>query len=224
VFLLSSSARVGPPYKDEALIGGPPPLMLLSQPSVQRELRLTKRQIDQIQATVEKQFAGRRPDQTAKAVRPAARMGRKHQEAVIGQLLEAPQLQRLQQITLQQQGGLALATKPTADELGLSATQRKEVDGILEKLMDQLKDASDAPRGPERWQRAQEIRKSAGESMLALLTSEQQTRWNALIGEPFNGEISMRGGGFRRGGPRNGASQRGPGRGPAPGNTKRASR
>jgi hypothetical protein len=222
VYLLSGSGRVGPPYRDEALTAGPAPLMLLSQPSVQKELRLTKRQIDQIKATTEKQFAGRRPDPGAKGARPAARMGRKHQEHMMEQLLDSTQVGRLHQIILQQQGGLALANKPTADELALTGAQRRKVDAILEKLIDQLNDPSDVPRGPERWQRAQEARQSAGESMLAILTTDQQSHWNELKGDAFTGEITMRPPGFRRAGTGTGASQKGRRRGPAPPNAKQA--
>jgi hypothetical protein len=198
------------------------PLMLLNQPSVQKELRLTKRQIDLIESTVQKQFAGRRrgrgPDAkaqaegtapTATAARGAARMGRKHQEAFVSRLLQPQQIRRLHEITLQQQGGLALGNKQVADELQLTQAQRRQVDGILEKLADQIGQGFQQRRGPEGRQQLRESRQAVAEKLLALLTTEQENRWQELTGAPFTGEITFgpRGappggrGGSRRGGP-----------------------
>lgn len=90
-YMLNGSAPVGPPYRDENLTAGPEPLMLLNQPSVRDELRLTKAQSQQIQAAVEKQIGGPRPGQKGQKGAPgqrSARMGRKHQEAFLAGVLK----------------------------------------------------------------------------------------------------------------------------------------
>jgi hypothetical protein len=218
VYMLTGSAKIGPPFRDDALTAGPEPLLLLNQASVQKELRLSKRQIQQVEAAGQRQFAGRGRGQGRRnasaglsattAPRPA-RMGRKHEEAFVAQMLNSQQLMRLHQITLQQVGGLALGSKQTADDLSLTISQRKQVNAVLEKLAGQRDDAfQQRPRGPEAWQQFREARQAAGEKLLALLTPDQQTHWNNLTGAPFTGELTLGPRGFQGGGP---------GRGPRPG-------
>jgi hypothetical protein len=227
VYLMTGSAKVGPPFRDEALTAGPDPLLLLNQPAVQKELRLSKRQIQQLEAAVQRQFAGRRrgpggpgagrgasgtgsgargavrvamagPGSTSATRAP--RMGRKHEEAFVSQLLAPQQLTRLHQIILQQAGGLALASRQMANDLGLTPAQRRDADAILAKLSGQLEETFQQGRGPEGRQQAREARQAAGEQMLALLTPEQETRWRELTGQPFTGELTLGPRGFAGGG------------------------
>jgi hypothetical protein len=143
----------------------------------------------------------------------SARMGRRHQEAVLTSVLAPEQAQRLRQIILQRQGGLALGTRQVADELAFSDSQRAQADTIV----DQLNQARNTG-GAEWMKQAEESRKTAGENLLALLGTEQQERWKSLQGEPFTGEIRLgRGpGGGPKGGP-GGDPRGGPGGGPKAG-------
>lgn len=202
VYMSSGSGPQGPPYRDERLTAGPEPLMLVLQPSVHKELKLTTSQEKQIQGIMDKQSGGRRPGKDrdrGKAPLTAprvARMGRKHQEAYLARVLRPEQAARLRQIILQRQGGLALNHNQTAEALGLTEAQRRKADAILEKLIGQLNTSPNA-RGREGRKQAEEARKAAGEELLTLLTPEQKNRWNELTGEPFTGEITFgpRGGG-----------------------------
>jgi hypothetical protein len=211
VFMLSGSGKIGPPYRNDFMIAGPEPLMLLGQPSVQKDLGLTASQIRLIEGTIQQQFTGRRPGQGPQAgpalppAKRAARMGRKHQEVVLAQVLQPRQIKRLRQITLQQQGGLALGNKQTADALQLTVAQRQKVDAVLESLTGEMGQNFRPGRRPqdqqqmqearqkmqEARQKMQETRQKAGDDLLALLTSEQEARWRELIGAPFTGEITF---------------------------------
>jgi hypothetical protein len=131
-------------------------------------------------------------------------MGRKHQEAYLAWLLQPEQAARLKQIVLQMQGGLALNNGPTAEALGLSESQRKKTDGVLEKLTNRLNQLRSV-RGPDGRKQGEEARAAAGKELLALLTPEQQERWKELTGEPLTEEISF------------GPPPRGPGGPPGPG-------
>jgi len=250
VFMLSGSGKIGPPYRNDFLVSGPEPLMLLNQPSVQKDLGLTASQIRLLEGTIQQQFTWRRPaqasqgDRTSQPARRAARMGRKHQEVVLAQLLKPQQLHRLHQITLQQLGGLALGNKQTANDLQLTEAQRQKVDAVLESLTGgmgrnfrpgQSFRPGQRPQDPQQMQearqkmqesrqRVQEARQKAGDELLALLTSEQESRWQELIGPPFTGEITFRprgqwpggrGGGWRRQG-QNGATPANKGNPPTP--------
>jgi hypothetical protein len=209
VYMLGPSDPVGPPYRDENLTGGPEPLMLVRQPSVREELKLTEAQVKQIQEAVEKQSGGMRPPNGKDAMTAprAARMGRKHQEAFLARVLRPEQAARLRQIILQRQGGFALNSSQTAADLALTELQRQKADGIIEKFTGQQNQSRNA-RGPEARKQAEEARTAAGEDLLALLTPEQQDRWKELTGEPFAGEINF---GPPRGGPPGGGPGGGPG-------------
>jgi len=193
VYVFRGSGPVGPPYRDENLTAGPEPLLVLTQPLICEELKLTAAQVQEIQATIDKQ----RPalplpgDQSPAAPGPrTARMGRRHQEVFLSQVLSPEQVARLQQIILQHQGGLALNHKQTADELGLTESQHKQASAVLEKLNRQLNQIR-TPPGPKRTQQVKEARAAAGTELSGLLTPEQKSRWKELTGEPFTGEISL---------------------------------
>jgi hypothetical protein len=205
VYMVSGSGPVGPPYRDENLTAGPEPLMLVRVPSVRDELKLTKAQQEQIQSALDKQSgkqSGGKQGSTAPAkkdVAPkdnpftaprAARMGRKHQEAFLARVLRPAQATRLRQIILQRQGGLALNDSRTAEELGLSESQRRKADEILEKLTYQLAETRNA-RGEDGRKKVEEVRAAAGAELLGLLTPDQENRWKEMIGEPFTGEINF---------------------------------
>jgi hypothetical protein len=218
VYMLSGSAPIGPPYRDPNLTGGPEPLMLVRHPAVRAELKLTETQVQQIQVALDKQSGGPRPprDKATAAAPRGARMGRPHQEAFLAGVLRPEQVVRLHQIILQRQGGFALTNGKTADQLSLTASQRKTADAILDKFTRQLSQSRNN-RGPEGWQKAEEARTAVGEELLGLLTSEQETRWKELTGEPFAAEISFGPPGGRRpgGGPPAGGPPSGrPGGGP----------
>jgi hypothetical protein len=195
VYMLSGSGPVGPPFRDEALTAGPEPLRLVDQPSIRKELRLSEKQVQQIQAVVEKQSLAKGPvpggkdAKNVKAAPKVARMGRKHQEAFLTQVLQPQQVRRLRQIVLQRQGGLALGNHQTAEELGLTEAQRKKADAIIAQLTDRLNEMPRASRGPEGRKQVEEKREAAKEELLGLLTPEQQAHWTEMLGEPLVGEI-----------------------------------
>jgi hypothetical protein len=191
VYMLSGSGPIGPPYKDESLTAGPELLRLVEQPSVRDELKLSEAQVQQIHETAQKQAGGRRPPQDGAPTERAARMGRKHQETFLAQVLQPAQMARLRQIILQRQGGLALNSSQAADSLALTPKQREKTDAIVQALASQL-DSLAGVRGPDARKQAESARAAAGEQMLGLLTSKQQGRWKELLGEPFTGEIDFR--------------------------------
>jgi hypothetical protein len=215
VYMLSGSGPIGPPYRDESLTAGMEPLRLVDQASIRAELNLSDAQAETIRETVEKQSPRRRmtKDKDADPTERQARMGRKHQEAFLAQVLDAQQLNRLHQIILQRLGGLALNNKQTADALALTKTQREKVDAILANLSSKLS-SSAGNWTPEARKQNEAARTGAGESMLAVLTPEQQGRWKELLGEPFTGEINLgpRGFGPQGGRPGKGATQQPPGK------------
>src|SRR5207244_922865 len=83
-------------------------------------------------------------------------------DKALAEILQPEQGRRLRQILLQRQGTQAFSDPQVAGELGLSAEQADRIRGL-----------------PDDKRR------------LELLTEEQQARWQAMLGEPFKGEIHL---------------------------------
>ncbi len=197
VYMLSGSGPVGPPYRSEMLTAGLEPLMLVRQPSVIEELKLTEDQVQQIQDAANGQGGGNRQPNNNDGTTRTARMGRAHQEAFLAGVLNAEQNKRLNQIILQRQEGLALNNAKTAEALGLTEEQRKSVDAIVEKYASQqqaqFRNGFGGGGGGGRGGRNQgnDARAATIKELLGLLTPEQQSRWTVMLGEPFTGEITF---------------------------------
>lgn len=120
-------------------------------------------------------------------------------------VLGKDQFDRLQQIELQQQmqrgGGASLTSGRLVEALDLSPPQIEEMQ----------QKAAEAQRELE--EKIQQLRLEAREKVLSVLTTSQRTKFDELVGEPFEMQPpqfgrGQRGGNFGRGGP-----DRGPRRG-----------
>lgn len=124
-------------------------------------------------------------------------------------VLKSAQVKRLRELDLQWRGPLALADPKVADALKLNAEQRDKVTTALHdyqaaavtirrQMMPSLGQpgkAGGAPAPPSveemraRRVKAQkdmdQARQEAGEKALAVLTPEQQKRWQEMLGKPF---------------------------------------
>ena len=109
-------------------------------------------------------------------------------EAAISGFLRDPQVKRLKQIGLQQQGAWALADPKIADGLGLTAAQKEEVRSLTTAARFKMRGFGTPGRSPNR-ENAESVRRATSDKLLALLTAEQQTKWKNLVGKPFEGEI-----------------------------------
>lgn len=165
-------------------------LILLRQPSVQEELKLTAEQaktVHELDAEVRKEVP---PVPRNGEPKEVTEKRRKRLEAVT-QMLQPAQLRRLKQIDLQLVGPVAwMRDANTADLLGLTEVQRKALDAIRRGV---IKDYRALPLDPDpetmRKRRAQELRidRTARKKVLALLTPAQQAKWAEETGEPFHG-------------------------------------
>jgi hypothetical protein len=197
---------------------GPPPLrengmiLLLSQKSVQEELKLTPAQIKDLA-----QLSGGRMElrqsfrriSTDDANARAQKLQTQEKSFLDG--LQEEQAERLQQIAWQQRGGLALIDADVSDALMLSDEQKEKVQAVVNEAFRQR--GGPRPRHP--WNDAgkpQDDVETLKQKALALLTAEQSARWKEMLGEPFKGELRL-----WPGGP-------GPGPGPGPGRDGRRPR
>jgi hypothetical protein len=163
-------------------------LQLLTQRSVQKELKLSQ---DQTQQAM--QLAGKRrrilheqPDEGLDEWR-AQLETLADQEDVLIHHLGPEQQKRLEQIALQQAGAAAFSNPRVVTALHLTAEQREQIRAI------QRRGSRGWPRPggprPEGGKRTDDHRNANLEQILGLLSAEQKQDWASLVGEPFQGEI-----------------------------------
>jgi hypothetical protein len=185
-------------------------LGLLTQKSVQEELKMSDEQVKKATEQVEKQresFAGLR-DLSREERQAKMQETAKANQAVLADILKEDQLKRFKQISLQQRGGQALADPEIAQALGLSTEQKDRIQAIQDASQNEMRELFQAGAAggdrQEMQKKAEALRASVNEKSTSVLTAEQQTKWKEMNGEPFKGEIRRPG----RGGGRPGAAAR----------------
>ena len=169
------------------------PLMLLNQESVQKELKLTDEQKTKInelrQSAREKMQEIFQADQAERQQKMQA-LNQENRKA-LETILNAEQGKRILEIVYQQRGAMAFADPEVAKALNLNEEQQGKVKTTTEEMAAAMRELFTQGQAPDEEARKKmdELRKSTGEKLVALLTPEQKTKWTALQGEPFKGEI-----------------------------------
>lgn len=204
--------------------------MLLQMPEVQAELKVDATQkelLDQLNMENRDKMrqlfqgggfgrpGGGAPDPAAQEeFRKKMTAMQAEQTKAIGEVLDAKQLARLKQLSLQREGTRAIGRPEVQDQLKLSADQRQKITAAfngereaMQTLFQGFRPQEGQP--PSEEQRAefgkkmQAARAAADAGALAVLTDAQKTQFKALQGAPFK----FPEGGFGFGGP----GGRGPG-------------
>jgi hypothetical protein len=187
--LIASVALAQPPFRGGMFRANP--VMLLQQESVQKELKLSDDQTkkaEQLGETMREKF------QDLRDLEPEER-GKKMQELMaesqksIAKLLKPEQEKRLHQIVYQQQGPQGFTEPQVAKALGLTDTQKKEIEKINEDSRAQMREIFQGGFDEEGRKKMQELRKTTADKIMHLLNDEQKTKWKEMQGEPFKGEI-----------------------------------
>ncbi|HVL38445.1 MAG TPA: hypothetical protein VM328_03540 [Fimbriimonadaceae bacterium] len=102
-------------------------------------------------------------------------------------ILSSGQFARYQEISLQQQGPMALGRPDVAEKVDLSDAQRQQIRGILMESRESMpRPEPGAHPDPEAMRKRMEAhRKQTDEKILAVLNRTQLSKWNALLGQPF---------------------------------------
>lgn len=120
----------------------------------------------------------------------------------LDQALEPAQLQRLREITLQANGAQALSDAKLREQLNFTDEQNQQFEEARAANREAMQELADLSR-EERRPKFEELRSAANERLLAVLTPEQKTEFEAMQGAPLELDLSqLRGrfGGGRRGG------------------------
>jgi len=167
--------------------------MLLSQKSVQEELKLCDDQLKKLAEIIKKRQEAREKmtDVDPKDRLPTMKKLILETSKQVRAILKPEQDKRLLQISWQLQGGQALATPPLAKELNLTDEQQKkvrELQNAMDKELDKIY-AGDAASRDDARKKSEELTKTTRTKMLDVLTEPQRERWQELLGTPFKGEL-----------------------------------
>jgi Spy/CpxP family protein refolding chaperone len=186
-FSFAQQGRRGP-----GMGGGGSSLFLLSQKSVQDELKLTEEQVKKVTALEEKQresFKGFK-DLSKEERKTKAEERAKETKKAVDEILKPEQVKRLKQISIQQSGSRAYSDPEVEEALKLSAEQKEKIKGIQEDSFKEMRDLFGGGGDREEARKKMEsIRKASEEKIQGVLSAEQKTKFKELAGEPFKGEI-----------------------------------
>jgi hypothetical protein len=168
-------------------------IMFLTQPSVQKDLKMTEEQIAKVKKAIKSRQAVREelkdldPDARAKKLEEIT----KANDKLAAEILTADQAKRLRQIYLQQQGVNAFTKPEVAKELKLTDEQKKKLEDLQAKAGAQIQALRRPGGGEEAMKKIGELTKGINEDAMKILTAEQKTKWKELTGEPFKGELRL---------------------------------
>jgi Spy/CpxP family protein refolding chaperone len=181
--------------------GGGGTLFLLTQKSVQEELKLSDDQVKKVTDLGEKareEFGKLRDLSREERQQKAAELSKANDKAV-AEILQPNQLKRLKQIHWQQQGARAFGDPEVADALKFTDQQKDKIKAVQEEAQKEMSALRQSGGDREEVRKkSEELRKATNDKLMGLLTDEQKTKWKELTGEPFKGEIRRPGAGARR--------------------------
>lgn len=167
-------------------------VILLRQPAVQQDLRITegeRKKIDEF-ATKQWQKVKQMKDLSeAERTRRFEAMAKENQQ-FLKSTLKPEQQKRLNQITMQVAGLLCVMRADVAAELNLSAEQKQKIKAAHKEAE---KDAKEALRsgGEVRDEKFNELRMKSRQKLLSILTDAQKTKWKEMAGQKFDGKLAF---------------------------------
>jgi hypothetical protein len=181
--------------------------MLLSNASVQQELKLDAGQIEKAKAVAEKardKFMAARDslqnlqgEERAKKQRELASEVNSETHKAVKEFMKPEQVKRLYQITHQQQGPFAFTDEHVQKHLKLTDAQKSDIEGIVQasgqemrKIFQENQDDRQAAMA-----KVTELRKETLAKVESKLTDEQKASYKEMLGAPFEVKYEPRPGG-----------------------------
>lgn len=217
--------------------GGGGTLGLLMIPQVREELDVTDEQMEKLRQKGEQlreQMRGLFPDREALAnlsdeerrarFEKAREESEKKVNAALKEVLVPAQIERLEQIELQQQGTRALLTDKVVKALKITPEQKTKLEKIGDEGREQMRGMFEGMRGlrdmpqdqrdkkmAELREKGDQLRKESEKKAMAVLSDDQKTALGKMMGKPFEmPRPEGRPGGGRSFRGRGGDGQRGP--------------
>ena len=171
---------------------------LVSQPGVQKELKLTEKQADQAKKVAQAVTAKYQDELNQLKTLQGAELFKKQGEltkkiaeesnTALSGVLSAAQFQRLKQIRTQQRGIYAFSEPDVAAALNLSKDQTKKLRAVEKDYQTALLDASKLADAAAKAQAANTANKDALAKALDILDDTQKKAWKDLTGDPYRGK------------------------------------
>ena len=190
VLLLTSTAaaqRFGP-------FGGGGKAMLLMNPDVQQELKLSEDQIAKVKELSQSVFEKLKDklkdtpkDQLREKLAEVAKAIGEETDKAMKDLLKPEQTKRMRQLELQQRGYEAFTDAEVQKDLKLDDDQKEKIKILTDDARKDLGELFQGAKGDpkEAMTKIQALRKDTLEKVMATLKEDQKKAWTALTGEPF---------------------------------------
>ncbi len=170
---------------------------LLSNASVQKELKLDDQQTDKAKSLADKINEERQSKfQDLQGLEGQERFTKMQEinhelntttlkEA--GEFLKAEQIARLKQISLQQRGAMAFSDPEVAKKLNITDAQKNDIQEIVQASREKMRELRDEFQNDREaaMKKMQEINKETLSQAVAKLNDEQQKTWKEMLGAPF---------------------------------------
>jgi hypothetical protein len=171
---------------------------LVTQPGVQKELKLTDKQVDQVkkaaQAVTEKhkdELAQAKMLQGAEKFKKESELSKliaEESNTALATVLSADQVTRLKQIRMQQRGIYAFGEADVSTALKLTPEQSKKIRAVDKEYQLALIEIGKLATAEEKANAANTAIKDALTKALDILDENQKKTWNALTGPPYRGK------------------------------------
>jgi hypothetical protein len=165
---------------------------------VQKELKLSEDQTkkckaiyDKIQAKYQDQFDKLRAQKQPQQILDLTKIVNQETLKAFAEVLQPPQIKRLQQIDLQQRGAQAFLEPDIVKALKLTHDQQDLIKTINADAAKEMKDSISNPQGKveEMSKKLTLLRKETMERVTAVLNKDQLRMWQNMEGTPFEFKV-----------------------------------
>jgi len=176
------------------MMGGSP-IMMFTNPSVQKELKFTEEQTGKAQAAMteireahQEEMQGLRDLEPAeRATKMAALNKTIAAEAIKALSLKEEQVKRFKQISLQTRRAQAFTDPEVVKDLKITDEQKSKIQELLAESRTKMQEIFQANQDDraEMMKQVTAFQKEIGTKAMALMTDDQKKAWKEMTGEPF---------------------------------------
>jgi len=181
-----------PAWALDPYAGNDPYWILIHEPAVHSELKLSREQAGSLQKLTDEldlQFFPLRNQPEEQAKRGAANVIGKARDGA-GQIFSSQQRKRLNEILLQRQGSSALLLPEVIAKLNYTSAQQEQIEEIVNALKSAVEatqnGASGGNSGEKRDRKLRSLQSDQQKKLLEILKPAQRTAFSSLFGAPFD--------------------------------------
>jgi hypothetical protein len=193
-----AAAQVPPDEQRKQVVEALGPPFIVFRDKVMEELKVSDEQMEKLMQYAMEQIMETGPflDSLPQTGQERERKLNEHRKNAqeklakhVKEVLQPGQLNRLRQVTLQQEGAFALGQDDVRKELKITQEQMKKFMAIVHELHKSVeplfKQAQSGGKPEEIRPQVEQLRKDHAKKLEAVLTEAQQKQWRELLGPPF---------------------------------------